>query len=170
MQVQYALLADDGDAASPSWPHLQGILHTCWLSIPDLGQKDHVVPRAADPVRQGLTHPLVSASMFGTCCSTSSQCEHQALAHAAESASVDPDGALVLASREGGIWRAPRGPDGSFQLEAQPFAKVSGGRPLGIHHDKDGNLIICTAGKVGSFWHLLWVLVNLNPCHASAHS
>ena len=62
---------------------------------------------------------------------------------------MDPEGALVLASREGGIWRAPRRADGSFQLEAQPFARVSGGRPLGIHHDKDGNLIICTAGKVG---------------------
>ena len=61
---------------------------------------------------------------------------------------MDSDGSLVFATREGGIWRASQGADESFQLEAKAFAKVSGGRPLGIHHDKDGNLIICTAGKV----------------------
>ena len=92
------------------------------------------------------TQPGLILVMLAPTCTNS----RLSLSDGAESAAMASDGSLVLATREGGIWRASQKPGGSFQLDAKPFAKATGGRPLGLHYDKNGNLIICNAGKVGS--------------------
>ena len=58
------------------------------------------------------------------------------------------DGSLVLGPRNGSLYRARPQPGGSYALDAQPFAQLTGGRPLGMHLDKDGNLLVCNAGVV----------------------
>jgi ribose transport system permease protein len=53
----------------------------------------------------------------------------------------DRDGNLYCGTREGFIWRFS-GKD----LETQEIFARTGGRPLGMAFDRDGNLIICVAG------------------------
>ena len=35
-------------------------------------------------------------------------------------------------------------------LDTKPLAHLTGGRPLGMHYDAAGNLIVCNAGVVSS--------------------
>ena len=53
----------------------------------------------------------------------------------------------------GFMHQASQGSDGAFWLDKKPVTHLGPGRPLGFHHDKDGNVIIANAGHVRS-----WVL------------
>ena len=58
------------------------------------------------------------------------------------------DGSLILGPRNGSLYRARWQADGSYALDPRPFARLPGGRPLGMHLDKDDNLLVCNAGVV----------------------
>ena len=54
-------------------------------------------------------------------------------------------------------------------LYGRSFAKVEGGRPLGMHFDKDDNLLICNAGVVSltAGWRLAGLC--LQSCTSMQH-
>lgn len=64
---------------------------------------------------------------------------------------MGPSGDLYMLDRYGTVFRARPGP--GAQLERLAF--LGPGRPLGFHFDKEGNLIICSAGTVTGHCHLL---------------
>ena len=62
----------------------------------------------------------------------------------AESIAVAPDGSLYLFDRSGTVLHATElGPTAEPQLHAAAVAHIGGGRTLGAHFDKEGNLIFC---------------------------
>jgi hypothetical protein len=57
---------------------------------------------------------------------------------------VAPDGSLYLFDRSGTVLHATElGPTAEPQLHAAAVAHIGGGRTLGAHFDRDGNLIFC---------------------------
>ena len=88
---------------------------------------------------------LRSASQFGgtyLLTASTSSCD---IAHAgAESIAVAPDGSLYLFDRSGTVLHATElGPTAEPQLHAAAVAHIGGGRTLGAHFDREGNLIFC---------------------------
>jgi len=71
-----------------------------------------------------------------------------------ESVAVAPNGTLVMCDRAGFVWHAEKR-KGSDEAAASSFspprrvAHLGPGRPLGFHHDHDGNLLVCMAGGGG---------------------
>ena len=89
----------------------------------------------------------------------------------AESVAVGPSGDLFMLDRYGTVFRAKPGP--GAQLERLAF--LGPGRPLGFHFDKEGNLIICSAGTVTGLCHLLLQSLDTSdlqdcrvPCQVNA--
>lgn len=68
---------------------------------------------------------------------------------------VAPNGTLVMCDRYGFVWHAdavaPGGKAGPAGPARPPrrIAHLGPGRPLGFHHDGDGNLLVCMAGGAG---------------------
>jgi sugar lactone lactonase YvrE len=61
-----------------------------------------------------------------------------------ESIAVAPDGSLYLFDRSGTVLHATElGPTAEPQLHAAAVAHIGGGRTLGAHFDREGNLIFC---------------------------
>jgi hypothetical protein len=57
---------------------------------------------------------------------------------------VAPDGSLYLFDRSGTVLHATElGPAAEPQLHAAAVAHIGGGRTLGAHFDREGNLIFC---------------------------
>jgi hypothetical protein len=69
---------------------------------------------------------------------------------AAESVTIAPDGRLVMLDKYGMVWEARESSKDQFDLNPVPLAHLGSGRPLGAGFDKDGNMIICDAIKVGA--------------------
>jgi len=70
----------------------------------------------------------------------------------AEDVDIDPQNRIYGGTGDGKIMRL--WPDGRVEIFAE-----TGGRPLGLHFDRSGNLIVCDAykGLISIFGMMLWI-------------
>jgi len=75
------------------------------------------------------------------------------LIEGSESVAVAPNGTLVMCDRAGFVWHADAPTAGGLEAAAfsapRRIAHLGPGRPLGFHHDRAGNLLVCMAGGAG---------------------
>jgi hypothetical protein len=67
----------------------------------------------------------------------------------AESLAFAPDGRIVMLDEYGNVFQArpSAGAPGGYELDPEPFLRLSVGRPLGAQYDAEGNLYICDTHK-----------------------